>query len=70
MSRLAGGLPGHTGGVSDVQGATPVGWSPRPMKWRLAGAGRGQPSWSQLVVLVSAEQWQRLEELDSAEATA
>jgi PHD/YefM family antitoxin component YafN of YafNO toxin-antitoxin module len=69
--RLAGGLPGHTGGVSNEQ---------RGDADQLAAAaeeveaGRGPVAVSRpghkLVVLVSAEQWQRLEELESAEATA
>ena len=71
MGRLAGGLPGHTGGVSIEQ---------RGDADQLAAAadeveaGRGPVAVSRpghkLVVLVSAEQWQRLEELESAEATA
>jgi PHD/YefM family antitoxin component YafN of YafNO toxin-antitoxin module len=71
MGRLAGGLPGHTGGVSNEQ---------RGDADQLAAAadeveaGRGPVAVSRpghkLVVLVSAEEWQRLEELESAEATA
>jgi PHD/YefM family antitoxin component YafN of YafNO toxin-antitoxin module len=71
MGRLAGGLPGHTGGVSNEQ---------RGDADQLAAAadeveaGRGPVAVSRpghkLVVLVSAEEWQRLEDLESAEATA
>jgi hypothetical protein len=71
MGRLAGGLPGHAGGVRNEQ---------RGDADQLAAAaddveaGRGPVVVSRpghkLVVLVSAEQWQRLEELESAGATA
>ena len=67
MGRLAGRLPGHTGGVSNEQ---------RGDADQLAAAadeveaGRGPVAVSRpghkLVVLISAEQWQRLEELESA----
>jgi hypothetical protein len=73
VGRLAGGRPGHTGGASDEQ---------RRDADRLAvaadevevEAGRGPVAVSRnghkLVVLVSAGEWQRLEELESAEVTA
>ena len=71
MGRPAGGLPGHTGWASNEQ---------RGDADQLAAAadeveaGQGPVAVSRpghkLVVLVSAEEWQRLEELESAEATA
>jgi hypothetical protein len=75
LSASVGGLtgrpPGHTGGVSNEQ---------RDDADQLAAAaeeveaGRGPVAVSRpghkLVVLVSAEEWQRLEELESAEAAA
>ena len=71
MGRLAGRLPGHTGEVSNEQGSDAD---------RLAAAadeveaGRGPVAVGRpghkAVVLVSAEEWQRLEELESVEATA
>ena len=65
MGRLASGLPGHAGEVSDEQ---------RGDADQLAAAadeveaGRGPVAVSRpghtLVVLISAEEWQRLEELE------
>ena len=71
MGRLTGGLPGHTGGVSNEQcgDADQLAAAADEVE-----AGRGPVAVSRpghkLVVLVSAEEWQRLEELESAEATA
>ena len=71
MGRLADRLPGHTDGVNGEQ---------RGDAGQLAAAadeveaGRGPVAVSRpghkLVVLVPAEEWQRLEELESAEAMA
>lgn len=71
VARAASGLAGHTSGVGNEQ---------RSDSDQLATAaeeveaGRGPVAVSRpghkLVVLISAEEWQRLEELESAEATA